>query len=132
MAAEEKEVKKKSFLVYYDNQVIVRHLTDDEAGKLFKALFPYAADGVKPDFEDNQALAMAFDVLRIAIDRDKEKYIKKCESNRKNIEKRWNKKILSNTNVYIHIQKIPIRIWIRITIGIILILLAVLFVWVLE
>ncbi len=59
-------------------------LQDEEAGKLFKSLFPYGREEIKPDFDRNPALAMAFDILSIAIDRDKEKYINRCEANREN------------------------------------------------
>ena len=65
--------EKKSFLVYYDNEIIVCRLSDDEAGKLFKSLFPYGRERIKPDFENSPALAMAFDVLALAIDRNDEK-----------------------------------------------------------
>lgn len=75
---------KKSFLVYYDNEIIVCRLSDDEAGKLFKSLFPYGREQIKPDFESSPALAMAFDVLSMAIDRDTEKYKERCEKNREN------------------------------------------------
>ena len=78
------EIKKASFLVYYDNEVIVLRLPDDEAGKLFKSLFPYGRERIKPDFDSNPALAMAFDILSMAIDRDKEKYVSRCEANREN------------------------------------------------
>lgn len=82
---------KKSFLVYYDNEIIVCRLTDDEAGKLFKSLFPYGRDRIRPDFESSPALAMAFDVLALAIDRNDEWYREKCNKNRENILKRWSK-----------------------------------------
>lgn len=75
---------KPSFLVYYDNEVIVLRLQDEEAGKLFKSLFPYGRRQVKPDFEENPALAMAFDILSMAIDRDNEKYERRCDANREN------------------------------------------------
>lgn len=78
------EKAKKSFLVYYDNEIIVCRLSDDEAGKLFKSLFPYGRESIKPDFENSPALAMAFDILSLAIDRDKEKYFARCERNREN------------------------------------------------
>lgn len=78
------EIKKPSFLVYYDNEVIVLRLPDEEAGKLFKSLFPYGREQIKPDFDKSPALAMAFDILSMAIDRDKERYIKRCEANREN------------------------------------------------
>ena len=76
--------EKKSFLVYYDNEIIVCRLSDDEAGKLFKSLFPYGRERIKPDFESSPALAMAFDVLALAIDRNDEKYERRCEKNREN------------------------------------------------
>lgn len=95
------ESSKKSFLIYYDNEVIVLRLTDEDAGKLFKSLFPYGRKKIKPNFEESPALAMAFDILSMAIDRDNDKYVKRCEKNRENIEKRWkNKPKQSNTNVY--------------------------------
>lgn len=78
------EIKKPSFLIYYDNEVIVIRLPDEEAGKLFKSLFPYGKYKIKPDFDENPALAMAFDILSMAIDRDKEKYVKRCSANREN------------------------------------------------
>ena len=78
------EIKKPSFLVYYDNEVVVLRLPDKEAEKLFKSLFPYGREEIKPDFEKNPALAMAFDILSMAIDRDKERYVKRCEANREN------------------------------------------------
>lgn len=94
-------VRKPSFLVYYDNEVIVLRLPDDEAGQLFKSLFPYGREKIKPDFEKNPALAMAFDILSMAIDRDKERYERRCEANRENIKKRWTKEgKQSNTSVY--------------------------------
>lgn len=77
-------VRKPSFLVYYDNEVIVLRLPDDEAGQLFKSLFPYGRERIKPDFDKNPALAMAFDILSMAIDRDKERYERRCEANREN------------------------------------------------
>ncbi|MCI9676005.1 MAG: hypothetical protein HFH06_09620 [Lachnospiraceae bacterium] len=38
------EIKKPSFLVYYDNEVVVLRLSDEEAGKLFKSLFRYGRE----------------------------------------------------------------------------------------
>lgn len=88
--------KKPSFLVYYDNEVIVLRLPDEEAGKLFKSLFPYGREKIKPDFDNNPALAMAFDILSMAIDRDNEKYAKRCEVNRKNGKKGGLAKAINN------------------------------------
>lgn len=78
------EIRKPSFLVYYDNEVVVLRLPDEEAGKLFKSLFPYGKEAIKPDFDESPALAMAFDILSMAIDRDNERYVQRCEANREN------------------------------------------------
>lgn len=78
------EIKKPSFLVYYDNEVVISRLTDKEAGKVFKSLFLYGREGIKPDFDKSPALAMAFDILSMAMDKDKERYAKRCEANREN------------------------------------------------
>lgn len=66
-------VKRGGFPVNYDNEIIVLGLSDEEAGKLFKSLFPYGREKIKPDFDKTSALAMAFDILSIAIDGNKEK-----------------------------------------------------------
>lgn len=60
------EIRKPGFSVYYDNEVIIARLTDKEAGRLFKSLFPYGREKIKPDFEKSPALAMAFDILTMA------------------------------------------------------------------
>lgn len=90
-----------AFLIYYDNEIVVCRLPDEEAGQLFKSLFPYARENIVPDFENSPALAMAFDILSMAIDKNKEYYETKCEKNRRNIVKRWNKE---DTTVYDGIQ----------------------------
>lgn len=69
----EDEIKKPSFPVYYDNEVIVLRLPDKEAGKLFKALFPYGRDGAEPDFSKMPGLDMAFTIFRMAIDEGKKR-----------------------------------------------------------
>lgn len=89
----------KGFIVYYDNEIIVCRLSDDEAGKLFKSLFPYATEHIRPDFESSPALAMAFDVLSLAIDRNAEWYKEMCSQNRQNVMKRWEKN-KGNTTEY--------------------------------
>ena len=76
---------KKSFIIYCDNEVIVGHLPDDEAGKLFKALFPFVRERIKPEFlQEHSALAMAFDIISMSIIRNDEKYAERCQKNREN------------------------------------------------
>lgn len=67
------EIKKPSFLVYYDNEVVLSRLTDEEAGKLFKSLFQYGREGIEPEFREIPALDMAFVIFSMAIDEGKKR-----------------------------------------------------------
>ena len=79
------EEKKNSFIIYSDTGDIVEQLSDQEAGRLFKAVFQYVRSEHKtlPDFGDNRALEFTFIPIKNYLDRDKEKYEKKCEDNKK-------------------------------------------------
>lgn len=63
---------------------------------------------------------MAFDILSMAIDRDKERYVKRCEANRENGRKggrpKKNQTDIEETEKTERLDlkpKKPIRIWIR-------------------
>ena len=73
--------EKKSFMIYLDNEKQVNMLTDEQAGKLFKALFEFAKDGTETDFNDGM-IAMAFSFMTDSITRDTAKYNAKCEKNK--------------------------------------------------
>ena len=79
--------KPKYFNCYLDSETIVNHLSDEQAGKLWKMLFAYSNRNEKQDISDC-IVSMAFDVMAQQIDRDFEKYQKKCETNRANAYKR--------------------------------------------
>lgn len=95
--------EKKSFMIYLDNEKQVNMLTDEQAGKLFKALFEFAKNGTETDFDDGM-IAMAFSFMADSIKRDTEKYESICQKRAENIKKRWNKKQdesnTNDTNVY--------------------------------
>ena len=78
-----KTTKPTFFYCYLDNSTLLNHLTDEQAGKLWKMLFDYTNNDVKTDISDPM-LAMAFDVMVQQIDRDFKKYQDKCEKNRAN------------------------------------------------
>lgn len=80
--------KRPGVLLYFDRVVFLNRLSDEENGKLFRAIILYARDGIEPEFSD-QALLMAWDFLRPALDEDAESYDAKCEKNRQNAVKRW-------------------------------------------
>ena len=73
---------KKSFVLFNDLKEPVNSLTDEEAGKLFKAIFEYQNGGV------NQVLTapaeMAFLFVKQQLDRNQEKYDSTCKRNRLN------------------------------------------------
>ena len=81
--------KKKSFLLYLDQDYLVDMLKEEEAGRLFRDLFRYGKDHTVPDYGDNRALSMAFQTFKTTMDRDAEKYEAMCEKNRTNARKRW-------------------------------------------
>ena len=73
----------KSFQVYKEWEDIVEALgSDEEAGRLFKALFAYASRGEEPDFSG--ALKIAFLVMSQQFERDGGKWAERCEVNRLN------------------------------------------------
>lgn len=91
-----------SFILYTSDYQLIEGLTDEQLGQLTRALFVYARDGEVINLEP--VLRMAFVFIKDKIDRNQQKYQKKCERNRENIRKRWNK---SNTNDTKENERIP-------------------------
>jgi len=92
--------ERKGFLVYADLADTLEELSDEEAGVLFKAMMTYFVDGSEPKLP--RALRFAFLPVRHQMDRDREKYDRRCERNRENVRKRWEQK--EDTNVYDRIR----------------------------
>lgn len=89
--------KEKGFLIYgKEIQPILNKLSDEEAGKLFKALVDYFVDAAIPRFTG--VLEFVFLPLQQQMDRNSEKYGERCEKNRKNISDYWDS-VRQNTNV---------------------------------
>ena len=78
------------FQCYLDNETLLSHLDDEQAGALWKALFSYANRKEDREFSD-PLVAMPFDVMKAQIDRDFAKYQEKCEKYRQNVKKRYQK-----------------------------------------
>lgn len=104
--------EQKGFVVYGDIEETLDALTDEQAAKLFRGMVKYFNTGEDPNFSG--VLKLAFIPIRQQMDRDVNKYEKKCQRNRENIQKYWNKvkaekdsdntteyeRIRSNTNEY--------------------------------
>ncbi len=79
-------IKPKYFACYLDNFALVKHLSDEAAGRVWKMLFALAIDGEYGDADDPM-VAMAFDMMAQKLLRDFNAYARKVEINRKNGQK---------------------------------------------
>lgn len=93
-----------SFILYTSDYQLIEGLTDEQLGQLTRALFIYARDGEIINLEP--VVRMAFVFIKDKIDRNQQKYKKKCERLRANAQKRWGmQKDANDTEAYNHIQK---------------------------
>lgn len=99
-------MKKKSFILYCDYLEHIQKLEDDEAGKLFKAILRYAAEGTTTELPG--AAGMAFSFIKSQMERDDADYVAKCEKLRKNGAKggRPKQKVIEEPNGYIENQMV--------------------------
>lgn len=86
---------KESFILYLEHQAVFKMLTDAQAGQLIKNIFEYEKTGQVPKME--QMLNVAFIPIKQDLDKNRAKYEKVVERNKKNIEKRWQNKLPDNT-----------------------------------
>lgn len=89
----------KGFIVYGDIKAVIDELSDSQVSDLFRGMVGYFVDGRDPEFTG--ILKFVFIPIKQQMDRDADKYEKKCEKMRENINKRWKK----NTDEYNGIQK---------------------------
>ena len=93
--------EQKGFIVYGDIQDVLNELTDDQVAQLFRGMVNYFATGKAPKFSG--VLKFVWIPIKQHMDRDAEKYEKRCEKNRENVKKRWERtkeyeRIRTNTN----------------------------------
>ncbi len=91
-----------SFILYTAHYEIVEDLTDEQLGKLSRALYLYARDGTEMEMEP--IVKMAYSFIKGYIQKNAEKYQKKCERNRENIRKRWTDTEEKDTTEYDRIR----------------------------
>ncbi len=77
----------KSFLVYYDLEEQTESLTDEQMGKLFRAMMALASRAEAIDINASQ-VEMALKFVRVQLREDKIRYERKCQLNRENASKR--------------------------------------------
>ena len=95
--------EKKSIMLYLDTIDQWDMLTDEQAGKLIKALLRFGNTGEQFETTDGM-LRMAFGFIAAQIERDNEKWEKTCEKRREAVAKRWNKNNTKDTSEYNSIQ----------------------------
>lgn len=83
--------KKQGFMLFVDQKAAIDCLDDEVAGKLFKAIYSYAADGAEPASDDGLFTAL-FRMIQSQIDRSSAAYAHKCKQNSSNAQRRWNNK----------------------------------------
>lgn len=89
------QTKNKSFIIHKDSLSVLNKLTDEQAGKLFKAISTYQESKTLPN--DN-LISIIFEPFLNQFLRDEEKYKNVVERNKINIAKRWNKTNTKNTS----------------------------------
>lgn len=75
--------KPKGFFTYFHHSAMVNHLTDEQAGRIYKALLKYGDEDIETDFEDDHTCALAFIVLKGEVDLNFERYAEACENRSK-------------------------------------------------
>lgn len=91
-------MKADSFVLYTEIRETLSELTDQQSGKLFKAIVEYAATGIPPDLKG--IVKVSFAPIKRAMDYNFERYeavkAKRAEAGRKGAESRWNGKSIAN------------------------------------
>ena len=78
--------KPKGFVCYLNNHVMLKHLTDSEAGQLWKLLYRFAETGEAGE-SDSGMVNMLFDSMSQQMEKDFALYEKRCKANRENGKK---------------------------------------------
>ena len=90
-----------AFLLPIDQKEIVDELDNEEAGRIFKAIYEYEVN--KKEIDLPKTLKIVFKQFKVKLDNYDGAYEEKCQRNRENIRKYWEKK-KSNTNEYERIR----------------------------
>jgi len=84
--------KPKGFFTYFHHSAMLNHLSDEQAGRIYKALMRYGDEGEETDFDDDRTCALAFIILKGEVDHNFERYAETCEKRSKAAKEREAKK----------------------------------------
>lgn len=77
---------KDSFILYTNQYKPIARLNNEQLGRLLRQFFEYHINGNDTPDDD---IAMAFDFFKNQFDIDTQKYIARCERNKRNANERW-------------------------------------------
>ena len=69
-------------MFYFSARSSLKRLSNEQKGLLFEAILEYAENAVVPDFDEDPVLAIAWDFIRPAVDKDGDMYEKKKAQSR--------------------------------------------------
>lgn len=75
--------KPKGFFTYFQHAQVIEEFSDEEAGKVYKALLRYGMSGELPDFGENKMIRIAFKMFQADVDENFERYRTTCENRQK-------------------------------------------------
>ena len=75
-------IKPKGFVCYLNNYVLLKHLSDSEAGQLWKMLYRFALTGEQGE-GDTEMVNMLFESFSAKLEEDFAQYAKRVENSRK-------------------------------------------------
>ena len=80
---------KDSFVFRCDYIEKLSQFSTEELGVLVRALSEYVKDGVIPEID--KGLMIAFNMIKVDVDKDIKKYEERCRINKEIADNRWNK-----------------------------------------
>ena len=86
-----KQEKKAPIILLERFSVGFSMITDEQAGRIIKAVYSYRFENKEPDFKNDVILKFFWLDIKNWLDESQTAYMEKCEKNRENISKRWNK-----------------------------------------
>ena len=95
---------KNSFVLYKMWSPMIAAMTDNDAGRILKAVYAYQVSG--ESLPDGDPLYPVFAMIRQQFQQDDQRYEETCKRNRENVNKRWNRNdgIQNDTTVYDRIR----------------------------
>lgn len=87
-----KNISNKAFLTYYDNEEMYTLLSDEDAGRLIKAMFRYCKDDEEVLSREDGMIYGFFAVLKAQFSRDNDKYVKQALRKKEKDRERYEKK----------------------------------------